>query len=111
MDLDINTIRERETCVITVDGEVDVYTSPSLKQALVSASDDGCATIIVDMDRVSFIDSSGLGVLVGALRRMREASGELRLVMSRDNLVKIFRITGLDRVFPMYSTVAEAREA
>jgi anti-sigma B factor antagonist len=111
VELDINTTRDRDACVISVDGEVDVYTSPALKQALVAASEDGCASIVVDMDRVAFIDSSGLGVLVGALRRSRESGGDLRLVCSRDNLVKIFRITGLDRVFPMYATVAEARES
>jgi anti-sigma B factor antagonist len=110
MDLNISTSRQHDVCLVAVDGEVDVYTSPSLKQSLIAATEGGCTTVIVDMDNVSFIDSSGLGVLVGALRRSREASGELRLVVSRDNLVKIFRITGLDRVFPMYATLDEARE-
>lgn len=111
MELDISSERREGVCVVRVSGEVDVYTSPKLKAALVEAADDGCTTVVVDMDRVGFIDSSGLGVLVGALRRVREADGDLRIVCSRDNVVKIFRITGLDRVFPMFASLAEAQEA
>jgi anti-sigma B factor antagonist len=111
MELDISTKREGDVCVIKVAGEVDVYTSPSLKSALVAAVSDGCRVLIVDLDGVGFIDSSGLGVLVGALRRTREVKGDLRIVSARETVVKIFRITGLDRVFPVYPTLDEARGA
>ena len=111
MELEISTTREDDVCVVRVGGEVDVYTSPSLKSALVAAAADGCKVVIVDLDKVGFIDSSGLGVLVGALRRSREAGGDLRIVSARDTVVKIFRITGLDRVFPVYPTLDEARGA
>jgi anti-sigma B factor antagonist len=111
MELDISTTREGNTCVIKVAGEIDVYTSPSLKSALVAAVSEGCRILIVDLDKVGFIDSSGLGVLVGALRRARETDGDLRIVSARETVVKIFRITGLDRVFPVYPTLDEAREA
>ena len=63
------------------------------------------------MDKVGFIDSSGLGVLVGALRRVREAGGDLRVVCGRESVVKIFRITGLDKVFPMFTSLDDARGA
>ncbi|MRR11116.1 anti-sigma factor antagonist, partial [bacterium] len=66
--------------------------------------------ILVDLDEVGFIDSSGLGVLVGGMRRVKERSGSLRLVCTRENILKIFRITGLDKVFPVFGTVAEARD-
>jgi len=111
MELEIATERTQDMCVVTVAGEVDVYTSPSLKTALVDATEAGCGVLVVDMDGVGFIDSSGLGVLVGVLRRVKEAGGDLRLVCGRDNVVKIFRITGLDKVFPMFSTLDEARGA
>jgi anti-sigma B factor antagonist len=111
MELEIGTAREEGTCVVSVSGEVDVYTSPHLKSALVDAAEGGCTVVVVDMDKVGFIDSSGLGVLVGALRRVREAGGDLRIVCGRDNVMKIFRITGLDRVFPMFTSVDEARGA
>jgi anti-sigma B factor antagonist len=111
MELEIKSSRDEDVCTVHVAGEVDVYTSPSLKTALVSAVADGCSTVIVDLDRVGFIDSSGLGVLVGALRRAREADADLRIVSGREAVVKIFRITGLDRVFPIYPTLDEARGA
>jgi anti-sigma B factor antagonist len=110
MELEVNSRRERDACIIEVHGEVDVYTSPSLKSALLTAAEDKCSPVIVDMGDVSFIDSSGLGVLVGALRRAREAGGELRVVCDKETTMKIFRITGLDRVFPMYNSVEQALE-
>ena len=111
MELEVSTEHEEGFCIVSVSGEVDVYTSPQLKTVLVEAADDSCGIVIVNMDGVGFIDSSGLGVLVGALRRVREAGGDLRVVCGRDNVVKIFRITGLDRVFPMFTSLDQARGA
>lgn len=109
MELDIQDERHGDVCVFTLAGEVDVYTAPKLKEVLVAAIESGCAKVLVDMDKVSFIDSSGLGVLVSALRRARERDGGVRLVCSRDGILKIFRITGLDKVFPIFSDRAEAQ--
>jgi anti-sigma B factor antagonist len=108
MELEVSSRLEKDACVVLVTGEVDVYTSPSLKSALMAAAEEDCPTVIADMSGVDFIDSSGLGVLVGALRRAREAGGDLRVVCDKENIVKIFRITGLDRVFPMFSTLDQA---
>lgn len=108
MELDINTQRADDKCTVTLDGEVDVYTAPRLKEELVSAIEDGCVNVIVDLEQVGFIDSSGLGVLVSALRRARERDGVVRIVCTRDNILKIFRITGLDKVFPVFADVEEA---
>ncbi len=110
MELDIRTERQRSQCEITLRGEVDVYTAPKLKEQLVAVIEDGCANVIVNLEGVSFIDSSGLGVLVSALRRARERDGAVRIVCTRENILKIFRITGLDKVFPVFTDVAEARE-
>jgi anti-sigma B factor antagonist len=110
MEIDIATERTGSACVLTVAGEVDVYTAPRLKEQLVAALDDGCLNVVVVLDDVAFIDSSGLGVLVSALRRVKENDGTLRLVCTRDSILKIFRITGLDKVFPLFSDMAEARE-
>jgi anti-sigma B factor antagonist len=109
MELDIRTERDGDACLVTVAGEVDVYTSPMLKVRLVEAIDEGCSRLVVVLDEVGFIDSSGLGVLVGALRRMKERDHDLRIVCTRDQVLKIFRITGLDKVFPIVATVDEAR--
>ncbi len=109
MELDITVDKTDDLCVISLEGEVDVYTAPQLKQSLVDSIDSGCVNILVDMQQVGFIDSSGLGVLVGGLRRAKEQSGAIRLVCSRDNILKIFRITGLDKVFPIFESVEQAR--
>jgi len=111
MELEISTTHEGPFCIVHVAGEVDVYTSPALKSALVDAASNGCRTVIVDLGKVPFIDSSGLGVLVGALRRVRESDGELRIVSGSETVVKIMRITGLDRVFTLYTSLDEARGA
>lgn len=110
MELDISVERDGTTCIMTLEGEVDVYTAPRLKESLIENIESGCANVLVDLEAVDFIDSSGLGVLVGGLRRAKERSGTIRLVCTRDNVLKIFRITGLDRVFPVFTTTAEARE-
>jgi anti-sigma B factor antagonist len=108
MDLQIVTTRRDQDCVIAVSGEVDIYTSPDLKAALIGPDVEGCPRVIVDLNGVGFIDSSGLGVLVGALRRAREASVELLLVSSQPAFARILRITGLDAVFLLHPTVDEA---
>ncbi len=108
MDLDIKTSSADGVCTVELVGEVDVYSAPRLKQELVAAIEGGCANVIVDLEQVGFIDSSGLGVLVSALRRARERDGVVRIVCTRDNILKIFRITGLDKVFPIFSDPAEA---
>lgn len=110
MELEITTEREADVCALSLSGEVDVYTAPRLKEVLVEEIESGCTKIVVELDDVGFIDSSGLGVLVGGLRRAKERDGSIRLVCSRENVLKIFRITGLDKVFPIFSETDEARE-
>lgn len=110
MELEITTERNDDECYLAPDGEVDVYTAPRLKEALVNAIEGGCINVVVDLEKVGFIDSSGLGVLVSALRRARERSGSVRIVCTRESILKIFRITGLDKVFPIFADVAEARK-
>jgi len=108
MELDIKIEAVDGVCTVVLDGEVDVYTAPRLKERLVAAIEGGCANVVVDLEGVGFIDSSGLGVLVSALRRARERDGVVRIVCTRDNILKIFRITGLDKVFPIFDDTAEA---
>ena len=76
MELKIDSARRGDIGVLTLTGEVDIYTSPVLKNAIAVAVADGCSTIVIDLNGVGFIDSSGLGVLVGALKRIRERGGD-----------------------------------
>lgn len=110
MELDIRTEQDGNICTVVLAGEVDVYTAPVLKDKLVSIIEGGCVDVVVDLQNVAFIDSSGLGVLVSALRRSRERGGAVRIVCTRESILKVFRITGLDKVFPLFSDAAEARD-
>ena len=111
MELEIRTKQDDKVCTLVLEGEVDVYTAPRLKEELVSLISAGCTHLIVDLEKVAFIDSSGLGVLVSALRRAREKDGAVRIVCTRESILKIFRITGLDKVFPIFSDAARPRSS
>jgi anti-anti-sigma factor len=94
--------------VVRLVGEVDLYTGPKFKQALLEAIDNGAVSIIVDLTDTTFIDSGALNVLVGAVKRLRANDGQLVVVCPDRNIRRIFEITGLDRVFPIYMTLDQA---
>jgi anti-sigma B factor antagonist len=93
---------------VSVSGEVDLYTAPRLKQALVEAIDGGSRKVLVDLSHATFIDSTTLGVLMGAVKRLRPAGGELAIACNDPNIRRIFEITLLDRIFAIYGTPDEA---
>ena len=97
-----------DTYVISLAGEVDLYTAPEFKQQLLDVISQGGKNVIVDFSNTTFIDSTTLGVLVGGVKRLRTNDGQLSLVCSDRNITKIFEITGLDRVFTIYPTRDEA---
>jgi anti-sigma B factor antagonist len=109
MNFDINTEHvDGGAYVISLAGEVDLYTAPEFKQQLLDVIAQGGKEIIVDFSDTTFIDSTTLGVLVGGVKRLRTNDGQLSLVCSDRNITKIFEITGLDRVFTIYPTRDEA---
>jgi anti-sigma B factor antagonist len=108
VDLSLTTRTEGERTVVEVGGEIDVYTAPKLRETLVSLVDAGHYRLVVDLERVEFLDSTGLGVLVGGLKRVRTHDGSLALVCTQERLLKIFRITGLNKAFDIYEDVASA---
>ena len=83
--------------VIAVSGEIDVYTAPKLRERLIGLVEAGSYQLIVDMEGVEFLDSTGLGVLVGGLKRVRAHDGWIDLVCTQGRILRIFRITGLTR--------------
>ena len=85
--------------VIAVSGEIDVATAPQLRECLHRVIAEGDATVVLDLLGVTFLDSTALGVLVGALKRCRELGGELHVVVADPRIMKIFEITGLTNVF------------
>ncbi len=109
MNFDINTEQLGDDAyVISLSGEVDLYTAPEFKQQLLDVIGKGAKEIVVDFSDTTFIDSTTLGVLVGGVKRLRTNDGQLSLVCSDRNITKIFEITGLDRVFTIFPTRDEA---
>jgi anti-sigma B factor antagonist len=108
VDLSLSTRAERGRTVVEVTGEIDVYTAPKLREQLAELVDSGRHDIVVDMQGVEFLDSTGLGVLVGGLKRVKQHDGSMNLVCTQERILKIFRITGLTKVFPIHDSVAAA---
>jgi anti-sigma B factor antagonist len=108
VELTVSSRREGEHTVISVRGEIDVYTAPSLRERLNELVTSGHYDLVVDLVEVDFLDSTGLGVLVGGLKRVRSHGGTLRLVCTQERILKVLRITGLTKVFPIHATLAEA---
>jgi anti-sigma B factor antagonist len=99
-----------ETHLVAVTGEIDLFTAPEFKQRMSAPIDAGRSNLVVDLTATTFIDSSSLGVLIGAHRRLKLRGGTLVVVCDNDAIVKTFRITGLDGVFKLVSSVDEALE-
>jgi anti-sigma B factor antagonist len=89
---------------VRVGGEVDLSTAPELKEVLNGVSDGGARYVLVDLSTATFIDSTTLGVLMGAVKRVRPDGGEVTIACQDPNIRKIFEITLLDRVFAIYDT-------
>jgi len=105
MNLDVSSREAGDYIVFEVRGEVDLYSAPKLKQAVYNVIDSGSTKLVLDLDALEFMDSTGLGILVASLKRLTTEGGQLKLVCNRDNILKIFKITGLDKVFDIYETV------
>jgi anti-sigma B factor antagonist len=97
-----------DCAVLRITGELDAYTAPFLRDRMRDLTAVGVRHIIADLSRVDFLDSTGLGVLVGGLKRFREHGGSLAPVVTKTSILKIFQITGLTSVLPPRSSVADA---
>ena len=97
--------------VLAVRGEIDLFTAPELKQVLAESIEAGRIRIIVDLTETTFLDSTALGVLIGAVKRLRSRDGALAIVNIDDNIAKTFEITGLDQIFTILPSRDEAVEA
>ena len=111
MDLTLSTKEVDGTTIVAVGGEIDVYTAPKLRDKITELVNGGHHTLLVDLEAVEFLDSTGLGVLVGGLKKVRAQDGTMSLICSQDRLLKIFRITGLAKVFTIHESEAAALSA
>jgi anti-sigma B factor antagonist len=108
VELTVTHWSQGDVDIVAVNGEVDVYTAPALRERLNGLISTGRCRLVIDLHGVQFLDSTGLGVLVGALKKARSLGGELTLVCSQERILKVFRITGLTSVFPIHATLDEA---
>jgi anti-sigma B factor antagonist len=108
MDLGLDVTEHGGVSVLEVRGEVDVSTGPRLRQALMELASEGRSDVIVDLDGVEFLDSTGLGVLVSGLKRFRTMGGDLVLVCNRSRILDVLKLTRLDQAFDVHPTVAAA---
>lgn len=94
--------------VLAVHGDADLHSAPELRERIRGAIDEGANTVVVDLSATTLIDSTSLGVLLGGMKRLREQDGQIRLVVPRPEVRRIFEITMLDRIFPLHDTQEEA---
>jgi anti-sigma B factor antagonist len=97
-----------DCAVLRVCGEVDTYTAPMLREQVRELAAKGAVHLIADLGGVDFLNSTGLGVLVGGLKRLREAGGSLTLVISAPRILRIFQVTGLTKVLIAHRSAADA---
>ena len=106
--VEIEITNEGEYQVLTPNGDLDVYTVGSLRDAIGTMIDQRSPRVVVDLDQVPFMDSSGLGALMGGVRRLREAGGDLAIACTREQHLKLFAITGFGEGVSIAPTVEEA---
>lgn len=107
-DLSIHVHVVEGSHVFELTGSLDIATSPTVRAALTSASERGDHKLIVDLTKVDFLDSTGLGALIGGQRRAKEFAGEIRVVAKEGQILRLLRITGLLKVFAVYPTLEDA---
>ncbi len=109
MDIKVET-RSLEANIQAVDvhGEIDVYTSPKVKETIHSLIEKGHYNLIINLEGVRYIDSTGLGVLIGALKKVREHNGRILLICTNPQIKKIFNLTGLVKIFEIFPDEEQA---
>ena len=108
MDIVVHAHRDGEWSVLTVAGELDVVGAPELRQHVMHAVSNGMHHLVLDLSGVDFIDSFGLGVLIGALKRVRLLDGDLQLVVTEARVRRVLELCDLDRVFTLHSDARAA---
>ncbi len=109
LSIELGTEEGSETLVFKLRGSLDLATAPTVRVALTEAAEQGRHDLTVDLTRLEFLDSTGLGVLIGAHRRAAESGALLRLIVSDGPISRLLNITGLIGVFAVYRSIADAR--
>ncbi len=110
MDIKVETKQIKNSHIISVQGEIDVYTSPRVKETINELIEKENYNLIINLEEVRYIDSTGLGVLIGALKKVREHNGSINLICTNPQIKKIFNITGLVKIFGIFKNEEEATD-
>ncbi|MFL1376646.1 MULTISPECIES: STAS domain-containing protein [unclassified Nocardiopsis] len=102
MELKISSRSQDDLAVVTVGGEIDLYTAPRLRDELITALDEGARRLVIDMSSTEFCDSTGISVLLSAMKRSRDKGGDLELVAPKAAVMKVLQVTGLHEVFVIH---------
>ena len=108
MELTVEDRLEGAYAVVAVSGEIDVLTAGTLRERIDDLVTAGHHHLVIDLEQVDFLDSAGLGVLVGGLKRVRAQDGTLQLVCTSERILKVFRITRLSEEFTIHAALAQA---
>lgn len=111
MELQLRIYESNGTTIVEAGGEVELHSAPGLREELRRVCETDCPCCVVDMSDVSFIDSTGVGVLVGALKRAREHGGTLTIACPQPRVRRVFEITGLLGALPIYDSLDAACDA
>ncbi|GAB4074256.1 anti-sigma factor antagonist BldG [Barrientosiimonas marina] len=110
MDLQVDVAEETDKSVVNLSGEVDAYTAPKLKEALLPLTKTEDHLAEVNLENVHYMDSTGLGIFVSALKSTKEHNSELRLINLQDRVLRLFRITGLDQIMTIDTAIQGGNE-
>ena len=110
MNLEITLTEEGNQSIIALAGEIDAYTVTNLKETFDSVTKKEGQEVIVDLEHVTYMDSTGLGVFIGALKSAKESDSELKLVNIQDRVYRLFQITGLDEIMDVKAAIRGGNE-
>ena len=112
MSIKVDVLESKgDVCVVDLTGEIDIYTSPRVKEAIIELIDQEHYNLVINLEKVRYIDSTGLGVLIGCLKRVREHSGSVKLVCTKPPIRRILDITGLVKIFGVFDDEQTAMKA
>ncbi|WP_067837534.1 STAS domain-containing protein [Amphibacillus sediminis] len=105
INLEVEVKKQEASTVLVLSGEIDAYTAPKLKESLLPLTRQPNAEVVVDLEHVNYMDSTGLGVFISALKSTNECGSKLRLIHLQDRVHRLFKITSLDNIITIDTTV------
>ncbi len=109
--MEITQIERDNAIILALSGRLDAYTASTLRHSLNDALENGHTALVIDLSGVTFVDSSGLAVLVSGMKHARQAAGDLHLACLQEQVSIIFQLTRLDQAFAISPDVDQALTA